>query len=100
MSKPFPLKETKDEIIVTDMCASKPVSKEEFLELSYRDLTELTGIGIKHWSHWFNRKVSPNFDTLEQIASDLGMSPLEFVEVFLERRSRTVEARNGKSSAA
>lgn len=100
LSMMFAIKVTNSKSIVNDMYASKPISKEKFLELSYRNLTELTGISIKHWSHWFNRKASPNFDTLEQIALDLGMPPLELIEAFMERRSRTVKTRNGKSSVA
>lgn len=65
--------------------------KERFLEFSYRDLKERTGIGIGHWSNWFNGKATPTFATMEQAASDLGMPVLEFVEAFLERRSRTMQ---------
>jgi transcriptional regulator with XRE-family HTH domain len=73
------------------MYVCKPVSKEEFLHLSYRDLRERTGIEIKHWSNWFNSKASPKFDTLERAARNLGMPLTDLVEVFVERRSRTIE---------
>lgn len=65
--------------------------KERFLEFSYRDLKERTGIGIGHWSNWFNGKTTPTFATMEQAASDLGMPVVEFVEAFLERRSQTMQ---------
>lgn len=84
--------------IVADMYVCRSISKEEFLNLTYRELRTLTGIEIKNWSEWFNKKADPKFGTLEKIAADLGMSPLEFVEAFMERRSRTME-RNGLSDA-
>lgn len=65
--------------------------KERFFEFSYRDLRERTGIDIKYWSHWFNGKAAPNFATMEQAASDLGMPVVEFVEAFIERRSQTMQ---------
>ena len=68
-------------------------NKEKFFEFSYRELSRETGIAIKYWSLWFNGKAAPNFDTLEKIAVDLGLTTLELVEVFMERRSRTIAAK-------
>ena len=90
---PFLFKGTTDELIISDMYVTERVNKEKFLKLSYRDLRERTGIEISHWSDWFNRKADPKLGTLEKIASDLEMPLFEFLEAFVERRSRTIAAK-------
>lgn len=89
----FLRKGTTDELIIPDMYVTDRVNKEKFLKLSYRDLRERTGIEISHWSDWFNRKADPKFGTLEKIASDLEMPLFEFLEAFVERRSRTIASK-------
>ncbi len=76
------------------MLANVPTSKEDFLALSYRDLKRRVGVDIKNWSEWFNGKANPTLDTLERLASDLEMPLPEFVEVFVERRRRTMEQKD------
>lgn len=75
------------------MYVCKAITKEEFLNLTYRELRTLTGVEIKNWSEWFNKKADPKFGTLEKIANDLGMPVLEFIEAFIERRSLTMESK-------
>ncbi|MES1026187.1 helix-turn-helix transcriptional regulator [Gloeocapsa sp. BRSZ] len=73
------------------MYVCESTSKEKFLQLSYRDLRQRTGIQISNWSKWFNGTMSPTLDTLRRIANDLDMPLLELIEAFEERRSRTIQ---------
>jgi len=82
---------TQAKIAVNNMYVCESVSKEKFLQLSYRDLRQRTGIQISNWSKWFNGGISPTLDTLRKIANDLNMPFFELIEAFEERRSLTMQ---------
>lgn len=71
-------------------------TKEEFFDLSYRDLEKLTDVANGRWSDWFTGKVSPQFDKLLEVAEKLEMPWTEFIEAFKERRDRTIANRQKK----
>ncbi len=82
---------TQAKIAVNNMYTCESTSKEKFLQLSYRDLRQRTGIQISNWSKWFNGGISPTLDTLRKIANDLNMPFFELIEAFEERRSITMQ---------
>lgn len=73
---------------------SSIAAKENFLQLSYSALAEMTGVDAPTWSKWLNGTRSPTLDTLRGVARDLSMSLAEFVEVFEERRHWTIRQRD------
>lgn len=80
------------------MLASKPTKTSEFLNLTLRELRDLTGVDIKNWSEWFNGKSTPNVDTLERVAVALNIPVVELFKLFLERRSCTMQSKEAKSA--
>lgn len=82
--------------IITVLTKKSNINKETFLRLTLSVLSEETDVDIATWSKWLNGTRSPTLDTLRKLAFDLGMPLMEFVEVFEERRSRTMQ--NKKSA--
>lgn len=81
---------------MTVLTKKSNIDKETFLKLTLSVLSEETEVDIATWSRWLNGTRSPTLDTLRKLALDLGMPLMEFIEVFEERRARTMQ--NKKSA--
>ena len=68
---------------------SKSLTKQEFLTATLKSLYDLTGVAESRWSEWFNSKRTLTLTKIQELAQKLEMSPIEFVEAFLERQGKT-----------
>ena len=55
------------------------MNEQDFLKLSYRQLSKMTGIDKKNWHEYFHNNVSPTMSSLSKIASKLDMSREELI---------------------
>jgi len=55
------------------------MNEKDFLKLSYRELSKMTGIDKKNWHEYFHCNVSPTMSSLSRIAAKLGMSRAELI---------------------
>lgn len=59
-----------------------------FVDLSARELSNLTQIRETSLSKYFNGHISPNVSTIEKIANKLNMKPEDVLTGILERRRK------------
>ncbi len=79
---------------------SKENKKEYFFSLTYRELEAVTRISYASWGRWFTGGNSPTLDHLEKMALALNIPLSEFIEIFKERRDKTMAANATKKVAA
>jgi transcriptional regulator with XRE-family HTH domain len=63
---------------------------EQFINCSYKELSELTGVSKETWSYWFNGKRTISVRNLKRVAEKLEM-PISEVLEGLETRKKVSE---------
>ena len=64
---------------------------EQFLNLSYTELQEITRIDRSNWSKYFNAKHSPGWKTINRIADSTGMTPSDVMFAMRMRRENVLK---------
>lgn len=70
------------------------MNEQDFLKLSYRQLSKMTGLDKKNWHEYFHGSVSPTMSSLSKIALKLDMSKYELINAIELKQEEILRKQN------